>query len=34
MLGAYSYLIELWGSPSGEADLNNDSQVSDDEYIK
>jgi hypothetical protein len=34
MLGAYSYLIELWGSPSGEADLNNDSQVSDEEYIK
>ena len=26
MLGAYSYLIELWGSPAGEADLNNNSR--------
>ena len=33
MLGAYSYLIELWGSPVVEADLNNDNQVSDEEYL-
>jgi hypothetical protein len=34
MLGAYSYLIELWGSPVFEADENNDGRVSDDEYLK
>jgi hypothetical protein len=33
MLGAYSYLIELWGSPVVEADLNNDNQVSDEEHV-
>ncbi|MBZ5496696.1 MAG: hypothetical protein LAP85_09855 [Acidobacteriia bacterium] len=34
MLGAYSYLIELWGSAVSEADLNNDGRVDDDEYMK
>ena len=34
MLGAYGYLIELWGSPEFEADENNDGRVSDDEYLK
>ena len=33
MLGAYSYLIELWGSPVVEADLNDDRQVSDEEFL-
>lgn len=32
MLGAYSYLIELWGSPAFAADLNDDGSVSDEEY--
>jgi len=34
MLGAYAYLIELWGSPTTEADINNDNRVSDDEYMQ
>ena len=34
MLGAYSYLIELWGSPSFAADENNDGRVSDVEQLK
>jgi hypothetical protein len=34
MLGNYSYLIELWGEPVYEADLNNDNDVSDEEYMK
>lgn len=34
MLGAYSYLIELWGSPVYEADTDGDNQVSDDEYSR
>ncbi|MFH1941099.1 MAG: M14 family metallopeptidase [bacterium] len=34
ILGAYSYLIELWGSPTAEADENGDGRVSDDEYLK
>jgi hypothetical protein len=34
MLGAYGYLIELWGSPEFEADENGDGRVSDDEYLK
>ena len=34
MLGAYSYLIELWGSPAFDADENNDGRVSDEEYLK
>ena len=34
MLGAYGYLIELWGSPEFEADENNDGRVSDEEYLK
>ena len=34
MLGAYSYLIELWGSPAFEADEDGDGRVSDDEYLK
>ena len=28
MLGAYAYLIELWGSPSFAADINDDGRVS------
>jgi len=34
MLGAYSYLIELWGSPAFEADIDGDGQVSDEELMK
>jgi len=34
MLGAYSYLIELWGRPTFDADENDDGRVSDDEYLK
>ena len=34
MLGAYSYLIELWGSPAFEADEDDDGRVSDEEYLK
>ena len=34
MLGAYSYLIELWGSPNFDADENGDGRVSDEEYLK
>jgi len=34
MLGAYGYLIELWGSPDFEADENSDGRVSDEEYLK
>jgi hypothetical protein len=33
-LGAFAYLIELWGSPVSEADLNNDGRVDDEEYMK
>jgi len=33
MLGAYSYLIELWGSPAFDADTNGDGRVTDDEYL-
>jgi hypothetical protein len=34
MLGNYGYLIELWGDPVFEADLNGDNEVSDEEYMK
>ena len=34
MLGAYSYLIELWGSPATLADTDNDGRVSDEEYMR
>lgn len=34
LLGAYSFLIELWGSPTPYADTNKDGYVSDDEYKK
>lgn len=34
MLGAYSYLIELWGSPDFDADENGDGRVTDEEYLK
>jgi hypothetical protein len=34
MLGAYSYLIELWGSPATLADIDDDGRVSDEEYMK
>jgi hypothetical protein len=34
MLGAYSYLIELWGSPAFAADENGDGRVSDEEALK
>lgn len=34
MLGAYSYLIELWGPPSFAADVNQDGRVDDAEYLE
>lgn len=34
MLGAYAYLIELWGSPTDFADENGDGRVSDEERVK
>jgi hypothetical protein len=34
MLGAYSYLIELWGDPVSEADIDGDGEVSDEEFMK
>lgn len=34
MLGAYGYLIELWGSPAFDADVDGDGRVSDEEYLK
>jgi len=34
MLGTYSYLIELWGTPSFDADEDGDGRVSDEEYLK
>ncbi|MDR1408612.1 MAG: hypothetical protein LBJ23_11310 [Tannerella sp.] len=34
LLGAYSFLIELWGPPTPFADTNRDGYVSDDEYRK
>jgi hypothetical protein len=34
MIGAYAYLIELWGSPTIEADENKDGRVSDEEMLK
>ncbi|OGD11496.1 MAG: hypothetical protein A2W20_09505 [Candidatus Aminicenantes bacterium RBG_16_66_30] len=34
MFGAYSYLIELWGSPAFEADIDSDGQVSEEEFMK
>jgi len=34
MLGAFSYLIELWGSPNFDADENGDGRVTDEEYLK
>ena len=34
MLGAYSYLIELWGSPAFAADIDDDGRVSDEEALK
>jgi hypothetical protein len=33
MLGAYAYLIELWGSPAFDADVNDDGRVSDEEEM-
>lgn len=33
MLGAYSYLIELWGSPAFDADEDGNGRVSDKEYL-
>ncbi len=34
MLGAYAYLIELWGSPIDFADENGDGRVSEEETVK
>ncbi len=34
MLGAYAYLIELWGSPTDFADQNGDGQVTEEETVK
>jgi len=33
MLGAYSYLIELWGSPTFAADQDGDGRITDEEYL-
>ncbi len=33
MLGAYSYLIELWGAPTFAADQNDDGRITDEEYL-
>ncbi len=33
MLGAYSYLIELWGSPTQDIDVNGDGRGGEDEYM-
>jgi hypothetical protein len=33
MLGAYSYLIELWGSPAFAADINDDGRVTEEETM-
>ncbi len=33
MLGAFSYLIELWGRDAGEADLDGDGRVNEDEQM-
>ncbi len=33
MLGVYSYLMELWGSPAFEADQDGDGRVTDEEYV-
>lgn len=34
MLGAYSYLIELWGNPAFDADEDGNGRVSDEEMLK
>lgn len=34
LLGAYSYLIELWGTPAFEADENADGRVTEEEMLK
>jgi len=34
MLGAYSYLIELWGTPTFDIDINNDGRASEEEYMQ
>lgn len=34
MLGAYAYLIELWGSPAFAADANGDGRVTEEETVK
>ena len=34
MLGAYSYLIELWGTPAFDADADGDGRVTDEEYLQ
>ena len=34
MMGAYAYLIELWGTPTFDIDINNDGRASDEEYMK
>ena len=33
MFGAFSYLVELWGSPTFEADQNGDGRLDDEEYL-
>ncbi len=34
MMGCYSYLIELWGTPTHDIDINNDGRASDEEYME
>lgn len=34
MMGAYAYLIELWGTPAFDMDINADGRASDEEYMQ
>lgn len=34
MMGAYAYLIELWGTPVFDIDINQDGRASDEEYME
>jgi hypothetical protein len=34
MMGAYAYLVELWGTPTHDIDINGDGRASDEEYMQ